>query len=114
MPLARSAAMVRGNDKSEPVWLKKQSVVRWEDINDVVSCLRSLRQTEKGQQPEEESTAMFARQTVFLSSAAWGSEGVWSLADTAVEMQVYWRELFSQQQCFLLFGVSSGKILEVE
>lgn len=63
----------------------------------VMSCLRSLPQIEKGGQLGGESMAMSTGETALQSSAAQGSEEVWSLADTAVEMQIHWGKLYSQQ-----------------
>lgn len=41
-----------------------------------------------------------------LCHTAQGPKEVWSLSDTAVEMQIQWGEKYSQQQQFLLFQES--------
>lgn len=79
----------------------------------MVSCLRSPHQTEKGRQPGGESRATSTGETVSQSSAAQGSEEVWSLADTAVELQIHIGENRTPSSS-LLFWISRGRVLEVE
>lgn len=49
-----------------------------------------------------------------LSHVAQGSKEIWSLSDTAVEMQIQWGKKYSQQQHFLLFQESRERVLKVK
>lgn len=42
------------------------------------------------------------------------SKEIWSLSDTALEMQIQWAKKYSQQQHFLLFQESRERVLKVK